>query len=386
MAIVKRQLERPIKLPLNKYPILAVTGPRQSGKTTLLKNLFPDYRYVSLEDTDQRSFATDDPSGFLKQYDHKVIFDEVQQAPGLFSYLQTIVDERGKMGQFILSGSQNFQLLNRITQSLAGRVAIFRLLPFDTQELKAAELLPGDWKTAIVKGFYPAIYDRGLDSSVFYSNYIQTYIDRDVTNLSNIHNLRVFKNFIGLCAGRTGQLLNISNLANEAGVSQPTAKAWLSILESSYIVFLLSPYFENFNKRIVKTPKLYFYDTGLVSFLLGLRQAGDLNDYSLIGSLFENLVIADILKKNHHQYLLNEYWFWRDSNAHEIDLLTKRAGGFDIFEIKSTQTILPKHFKQLDYFENVAKGKVKNKTLIYGGEKPQKRTGYSVWSWEGGSS
>ncbi len=381
MSIVQRQIEKPIKSLLTKYPIIALTGPRQSGKTTLLKNLFPDYRYVSLEDTDNRSFASEDPTGFLKKYDTKVIFDEVQQTPELFSYLQTIVDESGKMGQFILSGSQNFQLLERITQSLAGRVSIFKLLPFDSEELKNANVLPPDWKSAIIKGFYPAIYDRGLDSSVFYSNYLQTYIDRDVTNLANIHNLRLFRNFIGLCAGRAGQLLNISNLANEAGVSQPTAKSWLSILESSYIIFLLPPYYENFNKRIVKSPKLYFYDTGLVSFLLGLREADELNDNNLIGSLFENLAIAEILKKNHHQYLLNEYWFWKDSNAHEIDLLTKRAGGFDIFEIKSTMTILPRYFKQLDYFENIAKGKVKSKTLIYGGVERQVRTGYLVKGW-----
>lgn len=383
MSFVKRQLEDSIKSLLPKFPILAVTGPRQSGKTTLLKNIFPNFRYVSLEDTDQRSFASDDPIGFLKKYDSEVIFDEVQRTPGLFSHLQTIVDQSGQMGQFILSGSQNFHLLERYTQSLAGRVAIFKLLPFDATELKEAGLLTADLKSMIIKGFYPAIYDRELDHSVFYNNYLQTYIDRDVTDLTNVHDMRLFRNFIGLCAGRAGQLLNLSNLANDCGISQPTVKSWLSILESSYIVFLLPPYYENFNKRIVKTPKLYFYDTGLVSFLLGLQDKEDLDDQSLFGSLFENLVISNILKKNHHEYLLRDYWFWRDSNGHELDLLTKRAGGFDIFEIKSSLTIMPKLVRGMDYFSELTSGKVKSRTLVYGGEDNHDRTAYSVRSWDG---
>lgn len=384
MSIVARQIARPIKSLLSKYPILAVTGPRQSGKTTLLKAILPEYRYVSLENTDERSFANEDPAGFLQKYDSNVIFDEVQRTPNLFSYLQTKVDESGKMGQFILSGSQNFHLLSRITQSLAGRVAIFRLLPFDSLELKEGGLLPNDWKSLLIKGFYPAIYDRDLNPSIFYANYLQAYIDRDITDLTNIHDMRRFRNFISLCAGRNGQLLNMSNLANEAGISQPTAKSWLSILESSYIIFLLPPYYENFSKRIVKTPKLYFYDVGLVSYLLGWRQTDDLEDRTIIGSLFENLVIADILKKNHHRYLLRDYWFWRDSHGHEVDLLTKSGGGFEIFEIKSTQTILPKLFKGLDYFSGLAKGRVKACTLVYGGQDNQDRTNYLVRTWDGG--
>lgn len=381
MAIVKRQLEEPIRSLLTKYPILALTGPRQSGKTTLLKDMFPDYRYVSLEDTGLRQFATDDPVGFLKKYDSRVILDEVQRTPNLFSHLQTVVDESGQMGQYILSGSQNFHLMERITQSLAGRVALFKLLPFDSRELNREGLLPADWKTAIVKGFYPAIYDRDLHSSVYYANYLQTYIDRDVTSLSNVHDLKRFHNFIGLCAARTGQLLNLSNLAIECGVSQPTAKSWLSILESSYIVFLLPPYYENFSKRIVKTSKLYFYDTGLASFLLGLRQPEDLDDPTLIGSLFENLVIADVLKKNHHQYLLREYWFWQSSSGYEVDLLTKKGGRFDVYEIKSSQTILPKHHKGLAYFSEVAKGHVNTRTLVYGGDDSHDRTQFLVRRW-----
>ncbi len=383
MPFVARQVEVPILSLLSKYPILALTGPRQSGKTTLLKNILPDYHYVSLENTDERQFATDDPVGFLRKYDSKVIFDEVQRAPDLFSYLQTKVDESGQMGQFILSGSQNFHLLERITQSLAGRVALFKLLPFDSFELKKAGWFSGEWKSAILKGFYPAIFDRSIDPAIYYSNYIQTYIERDVTDLLNVQDMKRFQNFIGLCAARTGQLLNMNNLANECGITQPTAKSWLSILESSYIVFQLPPYFENFSKRIVKTPKLYFYDVGLAAFLLDARQVVDIEDPNLIGRFFENLVVADILKKNHHQYLLRNYWFWRDSNGHEVDLLTKKGGSFEIFEIKSSQTILPQHIKGLNYFSALTDGKVKSRTLIYGGEDSHDRTEYKVRKWDG---
>ena len=381
MPLIKRRITPIIQSMVSKYPILALTGPRQSGKTTLLKAVFPDYQYVSLENPDNRSFAIDDPSGFLREYNTRVIFDEVQRVPDLFSYLQTVVDSNAEMGQFILSGSQNFHLMEGITQSLAGRVAILKLLPFDSPELKQEGLLTQGWEELIIKGFYPAIYDRKLDSSVFYANYLQTYIDRDVAALTNIQDMRRFRNFIGLCAARHGQLLNLSNLANKSGISQPAAKSWLSILESSYIIFLLQPYYENFSKRIVKTPKLYFYDVGLVSFLLGLRHVDDLNDRTLLGSLFENLVIADLIKQNQHQYLLRDYWFWRDSNRHEVDLLTKRGNEFDIYEIKSTRTVLSKSLKGMGYFSDITQGKVKRRTLIYGGNENQDRTDYTIRTW-----
>lgn len=379
--MISRRLEQVIGAYVGKYPILTLTGPRQSGKTTLLKNFFPHYRYVSLENPDIRAYADQDPISFLKEYDAHVIFDEIQQVPQLFSYLQTLVDDSGQMGQFILSGSQNFHLLEGITQSLAGRTALFKLLPFDSRELEDEGLLPKDWKSVLTKGFYPAIYDRGLKSAVFYNNYVQTYIDRDVVALTNVQDLRRFRNFLGLCATRNGQLLNLSNLANECGISQPTAKSWLAILESSYIVFLLQPYFENFSKRIVKTPKLYFYDVGLVSYLLGVRSEEDLRDTTLIGSLFENLVIADMVKKNHHDYLLRDYYFWRDTNGHEIDLLYKKGVDFNIFEVKSTQTVVPKLFKGMDFFNGIEGARVADKTLIYGGSDNQDRTEYRIRSW-----
>lgn len=378
---VARQIEARLRELLPQYPILALTGPRQSGKTTLLKKIFPDYQYLSLEDTDLRSFAEQDPIGFLNRYSDRIILDEVQRVPMLFSYLQSTVDKSGKMGQFILSGSQNFHLMSSITQSLAGRVALFKLLPLDFHELRAAGLLSEDWKNQLLKGCYPAIYNRNINSPVFYSNYIQTYIDRDVRELSKVQDLRLFRNFLGLCAARTGQLLNLSNLANECGISQPTAKSWLSVLESSYIVFQLQPYHQNFNKRISKTPKLYFYDTGLACFLLDMREPADLDNPTLLGSLFENLVVAEFQKQNYHQYALKEYWFWRDAQGNEVDLLSKSGQMFELFEVKSTQTILPALFKGLNYFTDLVGDKVKERTLIYGGKEHQDRTHYKIRSW-----
>lgn len=382
MALISRKIVNSILPLLAQYPIVALTGPRQSGKTTLLKNLLPNYKYVSLENLDERSFAKEDPKGFLKKYHSKVIFDEVQRSPHLFSYLQTLVDEKKEMGQFVLSGSQNFHLLKNITQSLAGRVAILKLLPFDIQELKEANLLENNWKSLLFKGFYPAIYDRKIEPSIFYSNYLQTYINRDVADLTNIHDNNRFNNFLKLCAARTGQLLNLNDLAKDCGISQPTAKSWLSILESSYIVFLLHPYFENFSKRIVKAPKLYFYDLGLVLFLLGFREEQTFTNQSFVGNLFENLVLADLFKKNFHQNKIQEHWFWRDSNGNEIDILTKEGNQFNIFEIKSSETILPRFMKGINYFDKISNGLAKQKTLIYGGKENQIRSNYQIKSWQ----
>ncbi|MHA4736788.1 ATP-binding protein [Dyadobacter sp. MSC1_007] len=381
MTFVNRRIEAAIRAQSDKYPVIAVTGPRQSGKTTLLRNLFPDYQYIPLENPDNQAFAMEDPLGFLAQNRGRIILDEVQQAPILFSYIQTIVDELQTMGLFVLSGSQNFHLMENITQSLAGRVALFKLLPFDFQEMKTGNLLAENYGEACLNGFYPAIYDRQIDPTVFYANYIQTYVERDVTGLLNIRDLRQFRAFLALCAGRIGQLLNISSLANECGISQPTAKAWLSILESSYIIFQLQPYYQNFSKRIVKTPKLYFYDTGLLCHLLGIRDVATFNGNPLRGNIFENLMVSELYKRNEHEYLHRDYWFWRDSNGHEIDLLTQNGNLFDIFEIKSTQTIMREHFKGMDYFSEISEDIVGKKTLIYGGNSNQQRTHYQVLGW-----
>lgn len=382
MSIIERHIEPVIRQYQGKYPVLAVTGPRQSGKTTLLKTLFRDYRYISLENPDNRAFATDDPVGFLQEYPEHVIFDEAQQVPRLFSYIQTIVDESRQMGQFILSGSQNFHLLSNITQSLAGRVALFKLFPFDFAEMRSENLLAETFREACLNGFYPAIYDRSIDPTTFYANYIQTYVERDVTELGNIRDLRQFRTFLSLCAARVGQLMNLSSIANECGISQPTAKAWLSILESSYITFQLQPFHRNFSKRVVKTPKIYFYDTGLLCHLLGIRDTATFTENPLRGNIFENLIIAEINKQNEHRYLHRDYWFWRDSNGHEIDLLTQTGNLYDIFEIKSTQTIMTEHFAGLNYFSEISENNTGEKTLIYGGSTNQARTQYTVTGWK----
>ncbi|MFA5478211.1 MAG: ATP-binding protein [Bacteroidales bacterium] len=380
--IIERTLQQAIRAFIGKYPILAVTGPRQSGKTTMLRHLFSDYRYVSLENLDNRDFALNDPNGFFKQYDSHVIIDEIQQAPDLFSYMQTIVDEQKQMGQYIISGSQNFMLMERITQSLAGRIALFKLFPFDIEELSTSNLLSEDYLKTLIRGFYPAIYDRKIPSKQFYNNYLQTYVQRDVSSLLSIKDLRLFRNFIGLCAARAGQLLNLNDLAKDCGISQPTAKAWLSTLESSYIVFLLHPYFENFSKRIIKSPKLYFYDTGLLAFLQKFNHPEQLINHAAKGNLFENMIIADVVKKISHTDSTTEAWFWRDAAGHELDLLLVGDEGMRICEIKTTQTIMSKMFKGLDYFEKIS-GKTKlNKTVIYAGDEDQERSNGSVFSWK----
>jgi len=382
MSAIKRTIESSIKYYAKKYPVLAVTGPRQSGKTTMLKTMFPKYTYISLENPDLREFATTDPNGFFKYYSGNLILDEIQQTPALFSYIQTLVDASGKMGQFILSGSQNFHLMQHITQSLAGRVALFKLLPFDFEELQQANLLPDNYEEILVKGSYPAIFDRALSSKVFYANYLQTYVEKDLKQLIDVRDLRQFRNFISLCAARSGQLVNLNSLGNECGISQPTAKAWLSVLESSYIVFLLQPYHVNFNKRIVKTPKLYFYDTGLLCHLLKITNPQSIQLHPLKGSLFENLIVAEAFKQNDHKYLHADFCFWRDASGNEVDLLVEHNEKLSIVEIKASSTIKNEHFKGLNYFGALEGSNVKSKNLIYTGALNQKRSQLNVVSWK----
>jgi len=379
---IKRRITQQIVLQRDKFPVLAVTGPRQSGKTTLLRRLFEEYRYVTLENPDNQQFAASDPVGFLDYYGRHVIFDEVQRVPHLFSYIQERVDESGLMGHYILSGSQNFHLLKSITQSLAGRVALFKLLPLDFAELTAQKLLADGYPSVAISGAYPAIFDRDISPAVFYANYLQTYVEKDVTELLNVRDTRKFRQFLGLCGARAGQLLNISALANECDITFNTAKSWLSILESSYLVFLLQPYHQNRNKRLVKTPKLYFYDTGLLCHLLGINDAGQLETDRLKGSVFENMVIAEYQKRNYHLYEHLEFSFWQDTHGNEIDLLWQVGQTFHAVEIKATKTITNELFKQLDKFEtHLAPSTPIQKTLVYGGSDSQHRTNYEVKSW-----
>lgn len=376
-----RQIKKQMDIYLKKYPILALTGPRQSGKTTFLKEQFPGYTYINLENPDIRNYAINDPNGFLAEHHGYVIFDEVQRAPELFSYLQSKVDHDKIMGQFILSGSQNFHLMRNITQSLAGRVALFKLLPFDIQEMKQAGWLHEDYAVNLQKGFYPGIYDREVPPKFFYANYIQTYVERDLADLLQVKDLKQFRNFISLCAARVGQLLNLNALANECGISQPTAKAWISVLETSYIVYQLQPYHSNFNKRITKSSKLYFYDTGLLCFLLKINDASALKTSNYKGSLFENYVINEYLKQSYHQNLMLDYWFWRDAVGHEVDLIWQNSEKLNLVEIKATETILSEMFRGLSYFEKLAPDLINSKTLVHTGKNNQNRTSAKVLSW-----
>lgn len=381
--IIKRELRTAIENLRTKYPILAITGPRQSGKTTFLKNTFSDYTYVNLEDPDNRNFAETDPRNFLSQYNKYVIFDEVQRVPHLFSYIQGVVDESGLMGQFILSGSQNFHLMQNITQSLAGRVAIFRLFPFDFQELNSVGLLNERYEEYLLKGFYPAIYDRNILPTDYYSNYVETYVQRDVSELIAIHNLNLFQKFLTLSATRAGQLLNLSSLAKECGITQPTARAWLSALENSYIVFLLYPFHKNFSKRVVKTPKLYFYDVGLLSYLLKIKDTAVIGSHSIKGSLFENMIIAEYVKRlSHKSEKQTNIWFWRNSDGNEVDLIIQKSMQDEIVEIKATETIMSDLFKGLNRYASLETETKLKKTLVYGGNTGQQRSAAEVVPWK----
>ena len=380
--LIPRQLVESINRLKTKFPILAVTGPRQSGKTTLLRHLFPDYQYVTLENPDVRERALNDPKGFLNTHKERVIFDEVQQTPQLFSYLQEKVDNDRQMGQFILSGSQNFQLLQSITQSLAGRVALFKLFPLSFQELKSINLLPKQWYEVAFKGFYPALYDRDIEATDFYRNYVETYLERDVRQLVNVRDLRQFRFFLKYCAGHVGQTLNLQKIANEVGISQPTAQSWLSVLETSYIVFTLPPYYRNFNKRLVKTPKLYFYDTGLVAYLLEMTRPADVNTYYQRGAIFENLIVSELYKHQFHTYQKTDFYFWRDNNDLEIDVLFENKDAIHIAEIKSAETLNSSFFNNMQKFSKIAANASLSPFLLYGGNESLEYLNTQIVSWD----
>jgi len=363
------------------YPVLAITGPRQAGKTTLAQATFPDKRYVSLEDPDERAFAEEDPRGFLARFPNGAILDEVQRCPALFSYLQTIVDAEKRMGMFILTGSQQFGLLTNITQTLAGRVGMIQLLPFSLQELQQGSIPIGNLDELLWRGMYPPIYDRDLDPERWLANYVMTYLERDVRQIISVHNLNLFQRFIKLCAARCGQLLNLSNLANDCGITHGTVRSWLSVLEASYVVFLLQPHHRNFGKRLVKTPKLYFYDTGLAAFLLGIKNPEHLSIHSSRGALFENFVIGELLKRRYHHGLPSNLYFWRNNTGNEIDVLIEQGEKLQPVEIKSSQTFSPDFLNGLSTWASYAGGLSTKPTLVYGGDKNMTRNGVEVQSW-----
>jgi len=393
----KRTLQASLRKAAREYPVVTLTGPRQSGKTTLAISAFPKSKYISLEDPDQRSFAQENPREFLTRFTSSVILDEVQRVPDLFSYIQTIVDSENKPGRFILTGSQNFLLMKTIRQSLAGRAAILRLLPFSLSELenrnplplaqigkslpRGARLADRSLMEVLFYGFYPRIHDKELDPQNWLANYYQTYVERDVREILTVGDLKTFGSFIRLCAGRNAQLLNLSSLANDCGITHTTARRWLSVLETSYLVTVLQPHHRNFSKRLVKSPKLFFLDTGLLCYLLRIRSPEDLAIHALRGSVFESFVVSEFYKNFLHQAQEADLYFWRDAAGHEIDLILERGDELIPIEAKSGQTVSRDFYKGLRYWRRLSGRQQTPAALVYGGDETYRREDVITYSW-----
>ena len=364
------------------YPVVTVLGPRQSGKTTLCRMAFPDKPYVNLEQPDVREFAQQDPKAFLAQFPDGAVLDEIQNVPSLLSWIQVLTDADPRKGRFVLTGSHQLQVSAQVTQSLAGRTAVLELLPLSLSELAKASDLPtvepADANVLMLQGGYPRIHAQGMPPEVMLSDYFATYVERDVRQLINLRHLREFGQCVRLLAGRTGQLLNQTSLGNEVGVSSNTITQWLSILEASFLVFSLAPWSVNIGKRLVKSPKIYFYDVGLACWLLGIKTVEQLQHHPLRGALFENLVVLEVLKSLRNQGLRDPLYFFRDSNGLEIDLLLDHADGLQLVEIKASQTVSAALFKNLRTVSSLLGDRVKTQHLIYGGAERQDRTGVEV--------
>lgn len=381
-SMITRTISKKLLELSTQYAVVAINGPRQSGKTTLVRHVFPDMKYMSLEDPDTREFAITDPRGFLSTCSEGAILDEVQRSPDLFSYIQTIVDEKKEEGLFILTGSFNFGLMEGITQSLAGRTGLLTLLPLSYHELETASMAPSTLEALLYKGYYPRIYDKNLLPSEWYANYLTTYLERDVRVLKKIPDLDQFQKFIKMCAGRCSQLLNLSSLGNDCGISHNTAKAWLSVLKASYVISTLQPHHKNFNKRLVKSPKLYFNDTGLLCYLLGISKVEDLKTHSLRGSIFESWVISELLKGRYNRGLKENLYFWRDNTGNEVDCIIEQGNSLIPLEIKSGETISRDFFKGLRYWSKISGASPSEAYLIYGGDLSQKRSDGVVEGWK----
>lgn len=383
--MIKRHIEPLLRKLAAQYPIVTLVGPRQSGKTTLARMVFPDKPYVSLEDPDLRRFATEDPRGFLLSYQVGAVLDEIQRTPELPSYLQSMVDADPSPGRFVLTGSHQFELMMQVSQSLAGRTALLRLLPLTLAEVALMSPIeqhdPLTLASCLLSGFYPRVHDQGLQPSQAMGDYFSTYVERDLRQLAAVHDLRLFERFVRLCAGRTGQLLNLNSLANDAGISQPTARAWMNLLQTSFIVHLLPPWFVNSGKRLIKSPKLYFYDTGLVAWLLGLRTADQVQRDPLLGALFENFVVMEALKDRFNQGENGPLYFYRDSEGNELDLLMPVGRQFHGIEIKAGATVNPDYFKGLKRFSQHHPEVLCSGCVIFGGQRSEPRTPWPVHSW-----
>ena len=363
------------------FPIVAITGPRQSGKTTLARAVFPKHAYVSLEDPDHRTFATEDPRGFLDHFTAGLIIDEAQRCPSLFSYLQSRVDAEPHMGRYVLTGSQQLGLSAGIHQSLAGRVALIHLLPLSIAELNAAGRRPHSLDQQLFQGGYPAIYDRDLEAGTWLAQYIATYLERDVLELLRIRHLDLFGRFVRLAAARTGQLLNLSTLASDCGISHVTAREWLAVLEASYLFTRLPPFFRNFGKRLVKHPKLYCLDVGLAAWLSGIRDVDSLAVHPMRGALFETLMVSELMKTAFNQAKPNDLHFWRDHRGEEIDVVIERNGVLQAMEFKSGATVASDWFKPIKRWQALADRPTPTPILVYGGNTAQRREGVQILPW-----
>ena len=378
--MIKRDASKKILQYAKQYPVVTITGPRQSGKTTLCRMLFPEIPYVNLESIDEREFASSDPRGFLARFPDRAIIDEIQRVPDLLSYIQVNVDEKQQPGQYIVTGSQNFELLHNISQSLAGRSAIVKLLPLTLSEIRQFRKNP-TIDQVLYTGCYPRIYDMDLDPTEAASFYVSTYVERDLRMLINIKELSRFETFLKLCAGRTGQLLNLSSLGNDCGVNHNTIKSWVSILEASFVIKLLQPYYKNFNKRLIKAPKLYFIDTGLAAFLLGIRNEQQFQSHPLRGAFFETFVVSELLKKRFNQGKTDNLYFFRDNKGNEVDIIMDHGTTLDLLEIKSGQTVDSDFFKGFNYFNKIS-GHTNRSMLVYGGDDMRKQNDVEVISWK----
>lgn len=380
--MIIREAAKKISQLAGKFKAVAIMGSHQSGKTTLVKAIFKSKPYVSLEDADYRNYALEDPRGFLANYPDGAILDEVQRTPQIFSYLQGILDKNDKSGQFILTGSNNFLLQQNITQSLAGRIAYIELLPFSLSELFGKKnIVSQQADQLILKGFYPPVYDRDILTEDWYPNYLRTYIERDVRQIKNVTDLIVFERFIRLLAGRTGQEMNYTSLAVEAGVDTKTIQSWVGILENSFIIYLLRPHHNNFNKTITKRPKIYFHDSGLVCSLLGIVQEEQLRLHPIRGSLFETFIVSELVKKRTNAGKPINLFYWRERTGYEIDVIIDHGNTLVPLEIKSGKTITSDYFRNILYWMDISGGK--SGYLLYGGDQEQQRSnGIKAMSWK----
>ena len=379
--MIKRQLQKKCIEFSKQYPVVTITGPRQSGKTTLVKMCFPKKPYVNLEEPDKRNLAIEDPHSFLSSYPDGAILDEIQRTPDLPSYIQSIVDSSEMKGLFILTGSQQLEISHSISQSLAGRTALIKLLPFNLAELESAGKLPL-LDNLLLQGFYPRIYKERLDARAYYMNYFETYVQRDLHQLSQIDNLHLFDKFVRVLASRVGQLLNYNSMANDIGVSQPTIRKWISLLEASYIAFLLPPFFRNIGKRLIKTPKVYFYDVGLATYLLGIENTRQLKSHPLRGNIFENLVIMEFLKNRFNQSKTSNLFFYRDRTGNEIDLVIQEAASLIPVEIISAKTLNVDFCRGIKSFKKLLGPEINKSFIIYNGEEKHTHQKITFLPWK----